>query len=191
MWSEWEWLGGQGYYHLAHEFHSTELLPSVNQGKSNHLPSSLSQDNRGQEVPGQNIFWCSEKFFSELFMCMCACGSGFNKILYNSQTIKMFKNPQVCGLPPRVFHVINNWDVRITQLMWETAVVQQGRPWCGIRMLGITELPNYHGSPKGPLNPVVLMFFQKGPFPGCWTGPHILVPCSLNSKCIYSIHWFE
>lgn len=89
MWSE--WLGGQR--HPAHGFHSTELPPSVNQGKSDHSPLSLSlnQDTDRQKVPGQNIFWSSDKFFSELFVCVCVCRSGFNKSQYNSQTIKMLR----------------------------------------------------------------------------------------------------
>lgn len=108
---------------------------------------------KGQEVPSQTIFWCSEKFFSELFICMCACRSGFNKSLYNSQTIKMFKNPQVCGLPPRVFHVTNDWDVRITQLMWETAMVWQGRPLSWHQNTGCYWASQIQWSHYGPPKP--------------------------------------
>lgn len=34
--------------------------------------------------------------------------------------------------------------------MWETAVVQQGGPWLGVRMLASTELPSCHGSQRSP-----------------------------------------
>lgn len=74
--------------------HSTDLLCLVNQQKSNHFPplSPWSKILRGRRCQAKissdaqkNSFW------SYLCACLCAWGSGFNKSLYTSQTIKMLK----------------------------------------------------------------------------------------------------
>lgn len=82
------------------------------------------------------------------------------------------RNPQVCGLPPTVFHFINNWDVPITQLMWETAMVQWGHPdlasdhwcyWASQMPYSSHILQNACGPPWCP---------PKKAIPGCWAGPY-------------------
>lgn len=71
------------------------------------------------------IFWC----FSEEFVCLWE-RSGFNKSLYESQTIKMLGAHKYVAWLLKffpTFHVIKDWDVRMAKLNGRESYSSEGR----------------------------------------------------------------